>query len=167
MAQMMRNSWIRLVRQKAGRVEMKGRTVPGFLHPGAGYMLWCEFGNELGGSNCLICSCKPSPQYILNKIHNERLKRRPPEKKFKKTELQVHFEMWKDQCTKVVRLIDKKKKAYFQNKPNGASSKEAFTLIDRLLAKDKTMIDYTLERAQRPGGGVLVLLLAENCCNPC
>ncbi|ELU11972.1 hypothetical protein CAPTEDRAFT_216780 [Capitella teleta] len=72
-------------------------------------------------------------------IHEERQERRRLERKFEETELQVHFEMWKDLCTKVVRLIEQKMKAYFQNKLNGASWKEAFTLIDRLLAKDKTM----------------------------
>ncbi|ELU06827.1 hypothetical protein CAPTEDRAFT_213712, partial [Capitella teleta] len=74
-----------------------------------------------------------------DEVHEERQRRRRLERKFKITELQVQSEMWKDQCTKVVRLIDQKEKSYFQNKLKEASSKEAFTLIDRLLAKDKAM----------------------------
>ena len=74
-----------------------------------------------------------------DEIHRERQKRRRLERKFRKTMSHVHLEMWKEQSVKVVRLIDEKKKAYFQSRLCSATSKEAFNLIDKLLAKDKTM----------------------------
>ena len=75
-----------------------------------------------------------------DEINEERLKRRRLERKFKKTKLEIHFQMWKEQCRTVVHVINQKKRCYYHNKLTNASSKEAFTLIDQLLVRDRTMV---------------------------
>ena len=75
-----------------------------------------------------------------DEIHEERKKRRRMERKFKKTKLEIHRQMWREQCRSVVRLIDQKKKLYYQTKLTNASSKEAFTMIDQLLDKDRSLV---------------------------
>ena len=72
-----------------------------------------------------------------DETHEARKKRRRLERQYRKSKLEIHRQLWREQCKRVVQMIKEKKKMYYHRKLTNATSKEAFSLIDRLLAKDK------------------------------
>jgi hypothetical protein len=67
-----------------------------------------------------------------DEIHTERRRRRQLERKYKKTNLTIHKERMDEQSDKVVRLIQQKKRAFYQHKFQHADHKETFKLIKSL-----------------------------------
>ena len=67
-----------------------------------------------------------------DEIHTERRRRRQLERKYKKTNLTIHKELMDEQSDKVVRLIQQKKRAFYQDKFQQADHKETFKLIKSL-----------------------------------
>ncbi|ELU14651.1 hypothetical protein CAPTEDRAFT_218559 [Capitella teleta] len=69
-------------------------------------------------------------------IHSARVVRRKYERQFRKSPLEVHRQIYVDQCKEVVQLIQNTKKEYFHQKFASASAKEVFRLVDNLLHKE-------------------------------
>jgi hypothetical protein len=69
-------------------------------------------------------------------IHSARVVRRKYERQFRKSPLEVHRQIYVDQCKEVVQLIQNTKKEYFHQKFASASAKEVFRLVDNLLYKE-------------------------------
>ncbi|ELU09726.1 hypothetical protein CAPTEDRAFT_206918 [Capitella teleta] len=69
-------------------------------------------------------------------IHSAHVVRRKYERQFRKSPLEVHGQIYVDQCKEVVQLIQNTKKEYFHQKFASASAKEVFRLVDNLLHKE-------------------------------
>ncbi|ELU03549.1 hypothetical protein CAPTEDRAFT_186491, partial [Capitella teleta] len=78
-------------------------------------------------------SMKP---WYSDAIHSARVVRRKYERQFRKSPLEVHRQIYVDQCKEVVQLIQNTKKEYFHQKFASASAKEVFRLVDNLLYKE-------------------------------
>ena len=66
-------------------------------------------------------------------IHQARKKRRQLERKYRKTNLEIHRQMFKDQSQVVFDLINQRKAVFFQQKLESADSKDTFRLVKGLL----------------------------------
>lgn len=78
--------------------------------------------------------------WYSEEIHVARQKRRQLERKFLKTRLEVHRQMFEEHSRLVVKLIDSKKSEFFKNKFQAASMKETFNLVKDLLMADSEKI---------------------------
>ncbi|ELT88166.1 hypothetical protein CAPTEDRAFT_216954 [Capitella teleta] len=72
------------------------------------------------------CSCATLTNHFKRKY----------ERQFRKSPLEVHRQIYVDQCKEVVQLIQNTKKEYFHQKFASASAKEVFRLVDNLLHKE-------------------------------
>jgi len=72
-------------------------------------------------------------QWYDTDIHEARKKRRQLERKYRKTKLEIHRQMFKDQSQAVVALINQSKTVFFQQKLESANSKDTFKLVKGLL----------------------------------
>lgn len=70
-------------------------------------------------------------------IHEERRKRRRTERQYRKTGLEVHRQMMREQDRKVVEMIKEKKAQYFNGKFREADCKETFKLFNSLITNDR------------------------------
>jgi hypothetical protein len=69
-----------------------------------------------------------------DEIHEARKKRRQLERKSKKTGLEIHQQMFREQSRTVVTMINNSKSAYYSGKLLAADCKETFCLINGLLS---------------------------------
>ena len=74
-------------------------------------------------------------------IHQARVERRRLERKYRKTKLTVHWEMFQTQAKHVTDLLKKKKSDYFNGKFASADAKTTFKLVNELL-HNKTQQSY-------------------------
>jgi hypothetical protein len=84
-------------------------------------------------------------------IHDARKKRRQLERKYNKSRLEVHKQMFHEQEVAVVSLIDQNKANYYKEKLKAADSKGTFKVINGLLGSKQSMqipCDSPKERAQ-------------------
>jgi exonuclease III len=78
-----------------------------------------------------------SKPWYSDEIHQERRQRRRYERKWLKTKLEVHRQIYISQCQNVVECIKQAKLKYYKEKLSSASSKEAFKCIHDLKDQDE------------------------------
>jgi hypothetical protein len=71
-------------------------------------------------------------------IHEERKKRRRLERKYKKSNLEIHRQMLKEQNDAVVKLINQRKAEFYNGKLNDADNKDMFRILNSLLNASPT-----------------------------
>lgn len=81
----------------------------------------------------------PKPWYT-DEIHQARIKRRQLERKYKKTGLHVHKEIWHQHQLFVIELIKQRKADYYHQKFKSANSKETFKILQQLLSTNNKMV---------------------------
>jgi hypothetical protein len=78
--------------------------------------------------------------WYTNEIHSERRLRRKLERKWRKSKLDVHRQMYANQRALVNNMIDKAKQDYYKNELGGADTKSVFKTVNTLLNKDTKIL---------------------------
>ena len=81
-----------------------------------------------------------SKKWYDDEVHSARRERRRNERKYRKTQLEVHREVFMNQSKEVVRLIKQKKQQFFHQSFANATTKETFRLLKRLLVPEKKTV---------------------------
>ncbi|KAK6178362.1 hypothetical protein SNE40_013158 [Patella caerulea] len=76
-------------------------------------------------------SSKPLPWYNGD-IHTERCTRRRYERKWRKTKLEVHKQIYQKQALRVVNLINKTKRKFYNDKLTAPNSGDLFKVVSKL-----------------------------------
>ncbi len=82
-----------------------------------------------------VVTVRPSAKWYSDEIKQAKRKRRKLERQWRKSKLEIHRQLYRDQCNEVTKLLKSSRQSYYADliRENASNQKELFKVMDKLL----------------------------------